>query len=135
LRTAETIHHEVEEIYDFVTRRACEIFLRRRDASTLSIEDWLTAEKEVLWKPEVRVVEKERQVIVEVPLGTKAPQEIEILVTPAELLLQTVGKRGPKRVFRTIQFPRRIDVQKVTARYSSGIIVLIAATIRESGTL
>ena len=53
LRTAETILGEVEEIYDFVTRRACEIFLDRSGISTLSIEDWLTAEKEVLWKPEV----------------------------------------------------------------------------------
>jgi HSP20 family molecular chaperone IbpA len=130
LRTAETLHGEVEEIYEFVTRRACEIFLRRPD-TTLSIEDWLTAERKVLWKPELRVRERKNRVVVEVPVPPKTAEKIEILFTSDQLLLRTVGEDAAKRAFRTVRLPNRIDVRKVTARYTSGHVIVIAAPILE----
>jgi len=126
VRIAETIVDEIEEMYDQITRRAYEIFRQRGGTSTLDLEDWLTAERELLLKPEVHVEETSRQISVAISLGTVRPLDVELLVTPDAMVIQAVNGKGDKKLFRTIQFPRRIDVNKAEARYENGCLVLTA---------
>src|SRR5215471_18612817 len=91
VRIAETIVDEIEEMYDQITRRAYEIFRQRGGTSTLDLEDWLTAERELLLKPEVHVEETSRQISVAISLGTVRPLDVELLVTPDAMVIQAVN--------------------------------------------
>lgn len=126
VRVAETIIDEIDEMYDQITKRAYEIFCQRGGTATLDLEDWLTAERELLFKPEVDVEENDRTIKVRVRLGKVRPFDVQLLLTPDAMVIQ--GEHGPipKKVFRTVQFPRRIDVGKADVKYENGCLVLTA---------
>jgi HSP20 family molecular chaperone IbpA len=126
LRTADTILDEIDEMYEQITRRAYEIFRRRGGICTLDLEDWLTAERELLWKPDVRVEEKGDHVIVTICVGNVRPLDLQLVVTPQAMVIQAQHASAAKRVFRTLHFPRRIDVNKAEARYCDGCLILTA---------
>ncbi|PYS11237.1 MAG: hypothetical protein DMG15_18390, partial [Acidobacteria bacterium] len=108
------------------TKPAYEIFCQRGGTATLDLEDWLTAERELLFKPEVDVEENDRTIKVRVRLGKVRPFDVQLLLTPDAMVIQ--GEHGPipKKVFRTVQFPRRIDVGKADVKYENGCLVLTA---------
>ena len=126
VRVAETIIDEIDDMYDQITKRAYEIFCQRGGTATLDLEDWLTAERELLFKPDVDVQENARTITVRVRLDEIRPLDIQILLTPDAMMIQ--GERGlaPKKVFRTVQFPRRIDVAKAEIKYENGCLILTA---------
>src|SRR5438046_4508170 len=108
VRTAETIYYELEEMYDRITTRAHEIFLERGGVCTLDLEDWLTAERELLWKPDVRIEEQGDRVIVTICVGNVRPSDLQLLVTPQAMVIRAELESTAKKVFRTLHFPRRI---------------------------
>ena len=126
VRIAETIVDEIEEMYDQITRRAYQIFRERGGTSSLDLEDWLTAERELLLKPEVRIEDINRRITVTIRLGKVRPLDVQLLVTPDAMLIHAENGKRDKKLFRTVQFPRRIDVSKAEARYENGCVVLTA---------
>jgi HSP20 family molecular chaperone IbpA len=126
MRTADSILDEVEEMYDQITRRAYEIFQERGGICTLDLEDWFAAERELLFKPGVHIEENGKEVIVTVRLGKVNLMGVQLLVTPLAMLIQAECGDMAKKVFRTIEFPRRIDVNKAEAKYEDGYLVLTA---------
>jgi HSP20 family molecular chaperone IbpA len=124
---AETIIDEIEEMYDRITKRAYEIFRERGGNCTLDLEDWLTAERELLYKPEVHVEEVDRRIVVTVRIGRVRPLDVQLLVTPDAIVIQAQPAGTTRKVFRTVQFPRRIDVNKAEATYAEGYLVFTAA--------
>ena len=126
VRTAETVLDEIERVYEQITRRAQEIILERGGLATLDLEDWLAAERELLWKPDVHVEERNHRVIVTICVGRVRPLDLKLLVTPQAMIIQSESSSAAKKVFRTIEFPRRIDVSKAEAKYVDGCLVLTA---------
>ncbi len=126
VRVAETIVDEIDDMYDLITERAYEIFRQRGGTATLDLEDWLTAERELLFKPEVVVEENDRRITVRVHLGKIRPMDIQLLLTPDAMVIQGEHRPASKKVFRTVQFPRRIDVGKADVKCENGCLVLTA---------
>jgi HSP20 family molecular chaperone IbpA len=124
MRTAETIVEEIENMYDEITRRAYEIFQKRAGTHSLDLEDWLAAEQQLLSKPEVHVEDTTRQIIVTIGLGKIRPLDVQLVVSPDAMVIQAADPSTGKKVFRTIEFPRRIDVRKAEARYSGGYLLV-----------
>src|ERR1051326_40326 len=127
MHVVETIADVIQEMYDEITRRAYEIFQEKQwgGDSTLDLEDWLTAERELVHKPNVLVQETIHRIIVTIYLREISPLEVQLLVTPDAMLIQGPGT-GLKKVFRSVQFPRRIDVNRSEALYGDGCLFLIA---------
>jgi len=126
VRTAETILDELEEIYDHITQRAYEISVKRGGLRTLDVEDWLAAEQELLFKPEVRVEEAGQQITVTVRIGDVRPMDVQLLVTPDAMVIQADLRWASKKAFRTVEFPHRIVVRKAEARYENGCLIVTA---------
>ena len=124
VRTADSISDEIEEMYEQITRRAYEIFLERGGVCTLDLEDWLTAERELLWKPDVRFEEQGDRVIVTICVGNVRPSDLQLLVTPQAMVIRAELESTAKKVFRTLHFPRRIDVNTAEAKYCDGDLIL-----------
>src|SRR5262245_36377114 len=109
IRTGSTILGEIKKAYDDITRKACEKFPERHAAHSLDIEDWLAAEKQVLWKPDAQVTEKQGLFIVRVVLGLLPPEIVDVLVTSDDVLIQSNNNSRPERVFRAVHFPSPIN--------------------------
>jgi HSP20 family molecular chaperone IbpA len=124
LRTAETIVEEIENMYDEITRRAYEIFQKRAGSHALDLEDWLAAEQQLLFKPEVQIEDTSRQITITIGLGKIRPLDVQLVVSPDAMVIQAADPTTGKKAFRTIEFPRRIDVRKAEARYSSGYLLV-----------
>ena len=123
---AETITDEIQEMYDEITRRAYEIFQERGGNCTLDLDDWLTAERDVIDKPAVRVEEAGSRIVVTVYITGPGAVDVQLLVTPDAMLVHGPIRKGSKKLFRVVQFPRRIDVTKAEAQYGDGCLVVTA---------
>jgi HSP20 family protein len=140
-----SILDELETLQRQVTDRAYQIFNQRGAAAGRALEDWLTAERETVWKPAVEVVEKDDEFLVEAALAGVDAKQLNIEVTPEELLIRAdithqhrPGERihtcefRPGKLFRTIRFPRRIDPDHVRSDYRDGLLRVWVPAAKEA---
>jgi len=126
VRLAETIADEINDMYDQITKRAYEILRQRGGTASLNLEDRLAAERELIFKPEVYVEENDLTITVRVRIGKVRPLDIQLLLSAEAMVIRAEQSATAKRMFRTIQFPRRIDVKKAEVRYEDGYLILTA---------
>src|SRR5215510_14789513 len=88
VRTADDLVESLERIYDRVTHRAYEIVRGRGAIGTVDLEDWVTAEQQLLFKPKVRVEETDSQVTVTIWIGEVGLMDVDIVVTPDAMRIQ-----------------------------------------------
>jgi hypothetical protein len=126
VRIGTTILEEIEKVYDDITQKASELFLERLNAGPLDIDDWLTVEKQVLWKPDVEIRERPNVFIVRTTLNPADAASVDILVTTSDVLIQSrVDSRQP-RIFRAVHFGLPINPFQLHATYVDGTLILIA---------
>lgn len=118
-----------------IAERAYELFHLRGCAFGRAIDDWLAAEREHLWKPPIDLVEKDGEFLLEAAVAGVPATDLNVQVTPHGLLIQGNGLHQhrpgetvhrcefrPGRLFRTVEFPRQVDVDKVRAEYQNGLL-------------
>ena len=110
IRVAATILDEIENVYDDITKRAYEKFLDRGGTCTVDIEDWLAAERELLLKPAVQLIERKNYFIVQMGPLRPEPSHVNIVATEDDLLVQSTENYPQPRIFRTVHFPQTIDL-------------------------
>lgn len=123
---ADTIVDQINEMYDQITQRAYEIFLSRGGVGTLDIEDWLKAEQQLLFKPDARVEQTDQKITVTIRIGNVSLMDLQVLITSDAMVVHAEDAASDKTVFRTVEFPRRIDVNKAGALYKNGSLILTA---------
>ena len=129
IRVGSTIRDEIEKVYDDITRRAYERFLERGGSYTLDIEDWLSAERTLLRKPDAQVVEKQELFVVRVALNLIDPATVDVLATADDVLIQSIESSELPRVFRAVHFPMPIDPRQLHGTYAKGMLILIAPKV------
>src|SRR5437016_9364574 len=123
VRVAETIADEINDMYDHMQKPAYEMFRQRGGTASLDLEDWLTAERELLFKPEVDIEENDLTITVKVSIGKVRPLDMQLLLSPDAMVIRAEHSATAKRMFRTVQFPRRIDVRKAEVKYEDGYLI------------
>ncbi len=145
-RTVQDIFDEVEAMQDRVRQRAYEIF-QAHGGGTRAFDDWLDAEHELVWKPPIELSEQDGEFIVEVAVPGIETKDIDVRVTPEDLLVRGRTEHTHARdggtvhvcemqsgeVFRTIHFPKRIDPEHVHADYRQGLLHVTAAIAKDQG--
>ena len=135
VRRPGSVLDRVEAIRREIAERAFDLFSRRGGVVGRALDDWLTAERETVWKPPVEVVEKDGEFLVEAAIAGVPPKDMDVQVTPSELLIQGNGAHQHRpgeivhacefragRLFRAVPFPRRVDPDKVRAEYHDGLL-------------
>jgi hypothetical protein len=120
---------EIKRVYDDITRKAYEGLHERPDVCTLDIEDWLAAEKQLLWKPAIQVIERRDLFVVRVALNLIDPARVDVLATREDVLIQAASNPPHPRVFRAVHFPLPINPLQLHGTYVKGHLVLIAPKI------
>ena len=92
----------------------------------LDIDDWLEAEREILMKPEARLIEKRGHYIVRLHLPNIVPANVRILATRDDLVVQTSSRYAGARIFKTVHFPEPIDLRRVRSSWIGEKLVVLA---------
>ena len=146
IQKKETIWDEIQKMEDRIMNRAYDIF--RGDGSTLGkdLEHWFKAERELVWKPPIELKEKDNQFQLQVVVAGIDPKDIQVEVTSDSLLVRGERKTEKKEekgevhksefqsgsLFRSIQFPKKIDTDKVKAEIKNGLLTVTAPIAEET---
>jgi HSP20 family protein len=144
-RKAESILDELDRMHQRIVQRAHDIF---ELGGTLGrdLDDWLQAERELVWKPAIELAEKDNEFHLQIAAAGVDPKDLEIEVTPQDILVkaelrhQHTEKKGTVHtcefaagnLFRAIHLPRRIDPEKVKAEFKDGMLNLKAPIAEEA---
>jgi HSP20 family molecular chaperone IbpA len=135
------IFQQVDEMLGRIQQRAYELFAARSFAHGYDVEDWLAAERELCW-PATELAEREKDYVVSVALPGFEPGQVSVTATPRELIVhaKTERREEPARkepkvhwsefrsndVYRRIELSEPIDVAKVSATLSQGLLKIVA---------
>lgn len=134
---------EMDRLMEAIRCRAYALFEQRGCTAGRDFDDWLAAERE-LCRPTAELKESDEQFTLEVALAGFEPGEVAVTATPRELIVRALHESrrepGPKpkkdearwpgflsdEVYRRIELPVPIDVEKVDARMRSGLLEVVA---------
>ena len=131
---------ELREITESIRQRAFELFQARNGGNGSEVDDWLRAERDVVWAPASELIEDEKEFKARIALPGFDANEIQVSATPDALVVQADsshthdGKSGnirfcefsEKKLFRRLDLPAVVNVDKVTASVDKGILQVIA---------
>jgi HSP20 family molecular chaperone IbpA len=139
------VFQQVDEMLARIQRRAYELFSNRGFTDGHHLEDWITAEHELCW-PATELAEQDGNYELSVGLPGFAADQVSVTATPRELIVHANAKTqrreetdkakdGPKvlwsefqsnDVYRRVELAEPIDVSKVTATLTNGLLKIQA---------
>ena len=141
IRKTESILDELRNMQDHIMHRAYDIFESGGHAIGRDLENWLDAERQLVWKPAIEMTEKDDEFHVSVAIPGIDPKSLDIEVAPEYLLIKAeihhehTAEKGEIHtcefetgsLFRSVRFPKKIDPNKVKAEFRNGMLHLTAA--------
>ena len=136
----DSIFDEVEKMQRRIERRAYELFESRGFELGHDMDDWLAAERELVWSPPISMEEGDGEITIQLSAPGFAPEQIYVELRPQDLLVEAEaheqhekgkGKTRTKTVrtaklFRSVHFPRAIDPDSAEAEFRNGVLRLTA---------
>ncbi|MCS6817678.1 MAG: Hsp20 family protein [Blastocatellia bacterium] len=132
------IREEADRIRARIAERAYELAARRGYAPGHELEDWLTAESQLVWKPELRLEEHPQEFVLKFRLPGVRATDVRVVTEAERVLLlgearvegTTEGVRvhgdefryGP--IFREVWLPQPVDSTRAKARLSDGVLTV-----------
>jgi HSP20 family protein len=145
VKVTKSIFEEIDRLHDRITKRAYDIFNRNGEGFGKALDDWLKAERELLWKPSIELQEKDGEFTLCIAVPGVDPKTLDIEVTPREILVKANLKHEHKEekgtvhicefasgdLFRSVHFPKSIAPDKVKAEFKNGMLIITAAIAKE----
>lgn len=141
---AASLFESMNGLFQDVQRRAFELFQQRGCADGSDVEDWLRAERDLVWKPESRLLETEKEFKMEIAVPNVEPKDIIISALPESIVVQAQTTRKEKkegevrysefremRLFRRFDLLPGIDVEQVKATLENGLLTIVAVKLPE----
>ena len=146
VKKADSIVDELEKMYERVMRRAYELFELSGCTNGHDLDDWLMAERELVWAPPIELEEGDQEVTVKMSAPGVDPKDIAVEVTSDDLLVEAETRHEQRKgkgkarsseitsakLFRAVHFPRRIDPESARAELKNGTLKLTARIAEES---
>ncbi len=146
IKKTESIFDEMNRLHDRIMKRAYELFDGNGHAFGKDVDDWLQAEKELVWKPAIELEEIDNGIRLQIATPGIDPSDLDIEVTPEYILVKAETRHEHKEqkgqvhvceftsanLFRSVQLPKRIDPDKVKAEFKNGMLALTAAIAKEA---
>ncbi len=131
---------DVKNLFDRVRQRAFQFFENREGRPGSEVDDWLKAEEDLIWAPESDLVEKDGKFELQMALPGFDAEDVHVAATPETLIVcaETTHKHeesegdvqfcefGEKQLFRQLNFPVPVDLDKMTANLDKGILRISA---------
>jgi len=135
---------EFDKVLDRIHERAREIFQQHEFGADTALDDWLMAEREICW-PAAELTESDKLLVAKVALPGFKADDITITAAPDVIIVKAatrVEKSEPdtegettvrwsefrsEDVYRRFDMPSEIDVDKLTADFSDGMLTIRAS--------
>jgi HSP20 family protein len=146
VRKTEGVFEELRAMQERIMNRAYDIFLGSGAAFGRDLDNWLAAERELVWKPAIELEETEREFKLKVAVPGIEPRDLDIEVTPDDFLVKAEVRHEHKKeagkvhmcefvsnnLFRAVHFPKKIDPEKVKAEFKNGLLYVTAEIAEEA---
>src|SRR5688572_16490986 len=133
-----SLFERMNEVLDKISQRAFEVFERNGGTPGRELENWLTAEREVLHPLPINITESSDSLEVEAEVPGFNERELEIAVQPNRVTItgmretakeEKKGKTiysecGCNQILRVLDLPVEIDPEKATATLTNGVLQL-----------
>lgn len=146
---SEAVSHELQNIgriTDLIRERAFSLFQHRGRGNSSDVDDWLQAERDVVWSPPSELVDEGKAFSASLAVPGFDAEDIQLSALPDALLIEAdsshshEGKGGDvcfcefsdKHLFRRMNLPGRIDVDHVSASLDKGILRITAPKVTQS---
>ncbi len=133
---------EMEDVLERIRARAYELSVARGFGEGHALDDWLAAERELCW-PASECIDEDDRYVLEIALAGFEPDEIELTVTPCELIVRAAHESSieeklaeqdqvrwsefaSNEVYRRFEFPTEILVDAVAAGFRNGMLKIAA---------
>jgi HSP20 family molecular chaperone IbpA len=129
---------ELEDLRSRMAKRAVEMFTYRRRAMDMELDNRSSAERKVVYRPQIETTETDKYVELRVALPGFASEEVEVFVEPRSVTIS--GERKAEthtenknihysdfssgEVFRRFQLPSEADPDGARAGLKDGILFL-----------
>jgi HSP20 family protein len=141
LRKTDTIFDEIDRLQQQISARAYDLFCSREGFCGGAIDDWLQAERELVFTPPVELRQTNGRFEIVAALPGVDAKDVDVRVTPEDVLIKTavthehksegetvhVCELESRKAFRSIHLPEKIDPDSVKAEYRDGLLRLTAA--------
>lgn len=103
-------------------------------------EEWLSAKEDLIWRPPIQLREKDNEFELTAVVAGVDPGKVEVLVA-SDIMLIKAGMRGenssesgifhrrefePRKLSRSVIFPRSVDPENVRAEMKDGLLTVKA---------
>lgn len=136
----QTFMQRLESITDSIREQAYHLFHKRGGTNGSDVDDWLQAERDVLWSPAAELVEDEKELRARIAVPGFDAEDMQVSATPDSLVIEAAATHShekkdgsvrfcefsEKQLFRRLELPAPIDVDKVKASLNKGILEVIA---------
>ncbi len=135
------IFAEFERLADRIRLEAYNLFAHRGADDGHALDDWLAAEREHCW-PASELTETDGEYTLKLALAGFEPNEIDVTATPREIMVKAAhedeasgadektslrwSEFRSNDVFRRVELPAAVDVDKLKATLSNGMLEITA---------
>jgi HSP20 family molecular chaperone IbpA len=142
----ESVWDELQKMEERIMKRAYDIFSGKGSTFGDDLDNWLAAERELVWKPAIELREKDNQFEIRIAVTGIEPRDLNVEVTSDDLLVKGETKTEKKEskgevhtsefqsgsLFRSIHFPKKVDPSKVKAEIKNGLLTVVAPIAEEA---
>ena len=142
----DSIVDQLEQMHQRIAQRAYALFRERDTLWGDTFGDWFTAEQEITRKPPIELRENEGTFTVAAELAGVDPKDVNVEITPQDLVIRAQTEHThPKdkgqvhqcefvagQIFRSVHFPKPVDVTKAKAEYKNGLLTVTAPVATEA---
>lgn len=146
LKKTDSIFEELNRLHEVISQRAYDLFCNHKGFLTGPLDDWLRAERELVWRPAIELRQKDGQIELVAAIAGMEPKDLDVQVTPDDILITGATehhhdtKEGTVhfcefksgQLFRSIHLPNTIDPDSAKAEYRNGLLRLTAAVAKAS---
>ncbi len=131
---------EMDRMASAIRNRAFEHFIERGSIFGSDVDDWLCAERELIWSPGAEMTEGDNDFTLRVQAPGFEAREIKITATPDSVLIEAEASHKheesdgkihlcefARKLFRRLDLPSAINVDKVSATLDKGVLQIVAA--------
>jgi HSP20 family protein len=131
---------DMDRMANAIRNRAFEHFLGRGGIFGTDVDDWLRAERELVWSPGAEMTEGDKDVTLRVHAPGFEPGDIKITATRDSVLIEAEASHKhaesdgkvhfcefARKLFRRFDLPEAINVDKVSATLDKGVLQIVAA--------
>src|SRR5690348_13536022 len=126
----------MKSVCDEVRERAYRLFLEKGGRDGHDLEDWLTAERELLCAPPCELTENQHEIRIKAEVPGFDANSLQVDVLPTSITIEgyvekkqeskEVKTRSQKRLLRQFELPARIDPQHVKATLEKDLLEVVA---------